>query len=111
MLVTIDSLRSRNVNARQAHKLPLQQKRLTSVSLTLLQGRGPTPKDGFCRAVCAGKGVLTSADDKWIHLSYLDSDVVVSWHSDGVNELVMLRDGRLLITPYGENKVCFPLQG
>lgn len=57
------------------------------------------------QSLCAGKGLLTSAEDKWIHLSYLETDKVVSWQSEGVNELVMLDDGRLLITPYGENKV------
>lgn len=50
--------------------------------------------------------VLTSAEDKNIHLSHLDSsNKVLSWNSDGVNELIMLNDGRLLMTPYGENKV------
>lgn len=57
--------------------------------------------------LCAGVGIFTAAEDKRIHLTMIQSPKGTGWHSTGINELVMLRDGRLLAVPSMQNTV-FP---
>ena len=53
----------------------------------------------------AGARIVTGGEDKWIHLSSINGDELSSFQSDGINEVLALNDGRLLLTPYGENRV------